>query len=311
MSLLKNASQSIRLGFEDFESEDDERLLSAARNLHAGLLLLYKEKLRRLSPNGSDEILLKQQIEPALDSAGVLTFVGKGRKTVDTQKIKERFKSLGISADWKTLDEVTRIRNDIEHYYTTTGKDTMRGVISKSFILFRDFARGELSEDPRSLLGEEIWLAMIEISDVYDRERAECVTAIKSFEWTAPALREAVLATSCKACGSTLIEPKNDTARSDVECRSCGEIQTFEGFAEHALSEGIDHHYNYLDGGDAIVVMCPSCGLDTYHYESGKCLACDESAIQQCIACSNNIPAEELNERGICGYCDHKFSKDD
>lgn len=75
MSLLKNASQSIRPGFEDFESEDDERLLSAARNSRTGLLLLYREKLRRLSPDGSDEILFKQQIEPALDDAGALTFI--------------------------------------------------------------------------------------------------------------------------------------------------------------------------------------------------------------------------------------------
>lgn len=311
MLLLQNASQSIKLGFEDFESDDDERLLSAVRNLHAGLLLLYKEKLRRLSPAGSEEILLKQQIEPELDSSGNLIFVGKGRKTVDTQKIKERFKSLGIAADWKTLDEVTKIRNEIEHYYTTTEKDTIPGVISKSFNLFRDFTRGGLEEDPRSLLGEETWLAMTEISEVFEQERAECITAIKSFEWTASVLRDAALKTSCMDCGSTLIEPKNDTCHPDVECRSCGKVHYFEEFAEHAMAEGIDHHYNFLDGGDAIVVTCPHCDQDTYHYESGLCVSCGESASQQCSICSNNIPPEEINDGSVCGYCDHKFSKDD
>lgn len=97
MSLLQNAADSIRLGLEDFDSEDDVRLLSAARNLHAGVLLLYKEKLRRLSPAGSNEVLLKKDIRPALDDRGTVIFVGSGKKTVDVQQIKERFKTLNVA----------------------------------------------------------------------------------------------------------------------------------------------------------------------------------------------------------------------
>lgn len=78
MSLLHNAAQSIRLGLEDFGSVGDEdRLLSAARNLHAGVPLLYKEKLRRLSPPDSDEVLLKQVIEPRIYSSGTLNSKGQ------------------------------------------------------------------------------------------------------------------------------------------------------------------------------------------------------------------------------------------
>lgn len=119
MTIIDNAANSIRLGLEDFKSEDDDRLLSAARNLHAGILLLYKEKLRRLSPEDSNEVLLKKDVIPVFDADGAIKFVGTGKKTVDIQQIKERFKSLSISVDWTRFDEVTNIRNDIEHYYTT------------------------------------------------------------------------------------------------------------------------------------------------------------------------------------------------
>jgi DNA-directed RNA polymerase subunit M/transcription elongation factor TFIIS len=311
MSLLNNAAQSIRLGIEDFESADDDRLISATRNLYAGVLLLYKEKLRRLSPEGSDEVLLKQFIEPTLDEYGNLEFKGKGKKTVDTLKIKERFKSLGISADFKSLEAVSRVRNEIEHYFTTTGKDAVRGIISQSFMLFRDFTRSELSEDPRELLGEDSWLLMTEISEIYETERKECVSAITAQAWTAEALKEAALRTSCKECGSFLIEPKNDEATPDIVCRSCGSEQHFEEFAEHAMAEGIDHHSNWKDGGDAIVVTCPHCSLDTYHYETGKCVACGETAPQVCIRCSNSILPEEVDGGDLCGYCSYIGAKDD
>ena len=309
--LLENAANSIRLGLEDFDTNEEDRLVSAARNLHAGLLLLYKEKLRRLSPEGSDEVLLKQLIEPKLDTEGNLSFVGKGKKTVDTQKIKERFKSLGISADWKSLDEVTKIRNDIEHYYSTAGKDAVRGIVSKSFILFRDFARGELGEDPRALLGEDSWLSMTGVSEVYEKERKECEAAIEAYEWTASELREAALNTSCAECGSGLIEPINDSRRPDVRCRSCSKVYFFEEFAERAMSEGIDHHSHIKDGGDSIVVICPHCSQETYHYELAMCVSCEESVSHECMICSNTIPPNEIDDDDLCGYCRHMSLKDD
>jgi hypothetical protein len=191
MTLLENAGNSVRLGLEDFDSEDDDRLLSAARNLHAGVLLLYKEKLRRLSPEGSNEVLLKKDIRPVFDDGGSITFVGKGKKTVDIQQIKERFKALNVSAEWIRLERVTSIRNDIEHYYTAVERDAVRGIISESFLLFRDFVRSELYEDPRELAGDEAWCSMTKISDIYEQERKECEQEIEGFEWTCEALREA------------------------------------------------------------------------------------------------------------------------
>lgn len=313
MTLLANASNSVRLGLEDFDSEDDDRLLSAARNLHAGVLLLYKEKLRRLSPEGSNEVLLKKNIHPTFDDDGKVVFVGSGRSTVDIQQIKDRFKSLKITVDWKSLDAVTNIRNEIEHYYTTASRDAVRGIISKSFLLFRDFVRGELAEDPRILLGEEAWSSMTDISDVYEQERKECAHAIEQFEWTCSALKEAAGGTSCPKCASSLIEPIGDSKRPDVRCRSCGETSCFEVFAEHAMEDYYyaDNHISVKEGGDPVVGTCPNCSSDAYHYESGICAVCEESVEQECMMCGSTIIPDELDDDSLCGYCRHMSLKDD
>ena len=45
MSILQNAIDSIIIGVEDYDNSDKKRLLSATRNIYAGVLLLLKSKL--------------------------------------------------------------------------------------------------------------------------------------------------------------------------------------------------------------------------------------------------------------------------
>jgi hypothetical protein len=58
MSILSNAVDSISLGIEDFQSQDQRRLISCTRNLFAGVLLLFKHRLVQMSPAGSNEVLM-------------------------------------------------------------------------------------------------------------------------------------------------------------------------------------------------------------------------------------------------------------
>jgi hypothetical protein len=105
MDLLGHAIESIRLGVEDFQVGTHPRLMAAVRNIHAGILLLYKEVLRRLSPEDSNEVLVKARIVPSLNEFGEVVFIGKGSKTADTRQIRERFDALDISTDWKPFQE--------------------------------------------------------------------------------------------------------------------------------------------------------------------------------------------------------------
>lgn len=99
-SLLTNAIQSIEIGIEDSCSDDPRRVVSAVRNLQAGILLLCKEHLRRRSPPGSKEVLIKVAIAPTIGPDGDLVFIGGGDKTIDQQTIIERFSLLGETVDW-------------------------------------------------------------------------------------------------------------------------------------------------------------------------------------------------------------------
>jgi len=97
MNLLKNAVETIQIGLEDYKNDDPRRSLSAIRNVSSSILLLFKEKLRRLSPLDSDEVLIKSNAEPIIDpKTKSLAFIGEGSKIVDVQQIKQRFTSLGI-----------------------------------------------------------------------------------------------------------------------------------------------------------------------------------------------------------------------
>ena len=62
--LLVNARIAIQLGVEDYQALDARRALSAVRNIAAGVLLVFKEKLRAMSPDGTDEVLLKERVNP-------------------------------------------------------------------------------------------------------------------------------------------------------------------------------------------------------------------------------------------------------
>lgn len=118
-------------------------------------MLLFKEKLRELSPDDSDEVLIKQRIQPELNTAGSVVFKGDGKKTVDVQQIEDRFNSLGIEIDWKRFKKIIAIRNDIEHYCTTESSDRIKELIADSFIVIRNFVSGPLGQEPAELLGEE------------------------------------------------------------------------------------------------------------------------------------------------------------
>ena len=110
MSLLKNAVESIHVGVEDFDSDDEKRSVSAMRNIAAGLLLLFKSKLCLLSPPSDTELLIKKDLIPTVDGDGKFIFVGKGRKTVDVTQIRERLTAMKVEVDWKRVEEITSLR---------------------------------------------------------------------------------------------------------------------------------------------------------------------------------------------------------
>ena len=110
-TLLSNAVQSIQIGIEDYENRsDDRRILSAIRNIQAGILLLCKEKLRAMSPAGSNEAFIRVKIVPVLQPDGRVSFIGQGEKTLD-QAQKASIDRKGAEYDVEMhLDQLSRRR---------------------------------------------------------------------------------------------------------------------------------------------------------------------------------------------------------
>lgn len=316
MDLLTNAVESIQVGVEDYLVGTRPRLLSAIRNVHAGILLLYKEALLRRSPPGSDEVLIKAKIEPKTDAAGAVTFVGSGRKTVEIHQIQERFASLGISTDWKLLKSITDARNDIEHYYPKLTQEALTGVIASAFLIVRTFTVEELGEEPRELLGQQTWEAMLRAAMVHAAERSECDTAVTAFAWESDALAKGVQEVKCSECGSDLLRPHDeaaDVATAVLECRLCGNAMEADVFIPAAIAHGLewDAYMAAKEGGDEPYGECPSCSLSTYVFAETRCAYCGESAATECDRCGTTIPTSEIGSAPLCGYCDHVMSKDD
>ena len=313
MSIYKNAIDSILLGLDDYKlalDGDERRYISSTRNLFAGILLLFKEKLSQLSPNGTNEILIKKKIVPVLDENGTVVFQSQGDKTVEVQDIRELFKNLKITTDWKRVDNINRYRNNIEHYYSNDDEDSIRGLLSDSFLVIRDFISKELELDPKEELGQEAWEQLIDISEVFEAEKKDCELKLDELDLNEKAI-EAIKEFHCTNCLSSLLT----VIDNNVICKSCGHEFENEEIIENSL--GNMYSYSWRDiaqGGEPELIDCPFCFRHTYLLSEDKCLSCNEVAERVCARCGTDIHWGEISDENLCGYCSYvadKCYKDD
>lgn len=315
MSILQNAIDSIQIGVEDFSSTDERRSVSAIRNIAAGMLLLFKEKLCRLSPDYDNELLIKKDIEPEAGADGGLVFKGRGKKTVDVFQIRERFQSMKVEVDWKRLDEITNLRNELEHYYAKKTPDAVREVVAKSFLLIRDFVVKELKENPQELFGNQCWEALLETNEVYSVEEDACKASIVKVDWKYSAVKDSLEYLRCPACNSALVKAMDeDDAFPDINllCKSCSEEFCFNDVVEECVQELLSEsaYRRVKDGEESPFGTCPSCDKETFVLAEGCCVACESGLdYTNCSACEEPLTLDEQANDGMCSYCHYKYEK--
>jgi len=316
MDLLRNAVEAITVGVDDYQSSDSGRVRAAVRSIHAGILLLFKEALRRLSPEGSREVLLKANVRP-MRRDGDVVFVGYGKNTVSVHQIRERFESLGIQTDWGRFLRMNGVRNDIEHYYPQVSRAVLDRVISDALVVIRDFVLRELHADPRELLGEDTWKAMLRVAAVHEAERGACDDLLAAIDWRSGALAEGVGLLCCQQCGSDLMQPRGASSDYDDElelvCRSCGASECASDYVPRAIADGLggEMYLSVKDGGSEPYTTCPECYHEAYIMAEGNCAYCAHAAEHVCAMCSMGIPASEMLSSPLCGWCQYQLSKDD
>ena len=309
--ILKNAVDSISLGIEDYklgigdcEPSDPRRLVSCTRNLFAGIILLFKHKLAKLSPPRSGEVLIKQRILPIRNSEGNIEWQGQEGKTVDVQEIRKRFENLGIRVDWKRISAINKYRNNIEHYYSSEPHNSIDSLITDCFIVIRNFVREHLKMDPLDLFGDDIWRVLTEVAEVYKREKQECVKHIKSLEYEHSTLEDVLIKYRCEKCQSGLIDEtsqRTDIFDTKFRCRSCGKIWDFVSIVGQAILDyfSVQYRLSVMYDMYPLIVVCPTCDLETYVLEENKCLVCGETADLECQICGELI----LDGGVLCSYC--------
>jgi DNA-directed RNA polymerase subunit M/transcription elongation factor TFIIS len=301
--LLENPVVSIQLGLEDFASKDGRRVISAVRNLYAGVLLLCKEVLRQLSPPpDSNDLLIRAKKKAVKDGNGNVRFVGAGKKTIDRAEIEEIFKQLQLGVDLSNLRRLGEIRNDIEHLHPTHAPALIQEAIADAMPIIRDVIVKELNEEPSALLGQEAWEVLLNEARVFSEEQRACRASFDAINWETDTLREASKVFQCPNCSSTLIRNDNAIATEPEQlvlvCSKCGEHVDLDIVIEAALKESlwVEGHIAAMEGGDPVLDECPECFKETFVFAEGKCLnpGCDFSLDgYECALCGEGLSLDD------------------
>lgn len=310
MSILNNAIISIRLGIDDFQAaaEEETRVLSAIRNLTSGLILLFKVLLQELSPEGTDEVLLKSKITPGVDNDGKITWKGKGNKTVDVDEIIDRLTGLGVEGiEWNKLRALRDIRNEIEHYYTKRPFNRVMEAMASSFHLIQQFAPKYLAANPSELLGKNYWNYLVDQETFFQAELKSCRENLEKLDWPALDLERAIPDMCCLDCGSPLVKADDPTVpilEVSICCTKCGHITLYDEFVEATLAEyfsGELYQAARFKIADPLL-ECDSCERLTFIPSDDSCAACLYTPLRHfCESCGDHL---DPRGDGRCYYCD-------
>ncbi len=320
MSILKNAVASIQVGVEDYLSGDSRRLISALRNLYAGILLLAKAHLSRCSPADSNEALIKERVKMVPRADGSLSVIGVGKKTVDVRQIQARLADLGVTFNWGPLDKLQEIRNNIEHYYFDGTTEQLRAAMHDAHLLVHGLVGTVLREDPVALLGKECWEVLLKESTIYEAEAQKCQKTLEGVAWPTARAESASEYLCCPNCASNLVRHSGpavaDAADLELSCVACGAKFDFQRSLEAVLNNiyFAEAHFAMLDGEEAPVERCPDCGGDTYVHDDAECACCGFALSDEtrCLVCDQPLSLDEFEEfTNLCGYHAYQVAKDD
>jgi hypothetical protein len=315
-NLFDNAIQSIQLGIEDYQANDPKRALSAVRNFYAGALLLAKEVLIRKAPKADPCEMLGVHYKPMPDGSDGIKFEAVAHRTIDFSEIGSRLKDFGVLVDQSALKDLNRIRNEIEHLYTSAGREAVLEAMARAFPVVTDLFR-LAGEDPRRVLGPS-WQTLLDVRAFYERELVDCKRTFEGVEWLSSTMAEAAL--SCPECQSHLVG-RTDTTKSgqeyaDAECRARGKEISAEQLVETALKNHfeVESYMAAKEGGEQPLSLCPDCTVKAYVTgdEENACAWCGFS-LDRCWRCHTHLTPSNVawDNHGLCSYCDHIMSKDD
>jgi len=313
--IFENAVTSIVLGIEDFQNGSDARMLSAARNYYAGLLLLAKECLVSAAPEADAMEIIGAKFKPIPDGEGGVEHVVMGYTTVDLGQLQSRFKDFGLPWPDVNIKKLQQFRNNLEHYHLKEPASALSEAIASSFPMIVDFF-AILEEDPQEYLAD-VWETIVSERATFQKVQATCLASWEGMEW--PASVKNLDRMACPACQSSLIGQRHsgniDHEVADGKCFQCGEEIEHEKLMEMVVltSYDMDSYIMAKEGLNPAIACCPECGTEAY-VETGEvsvCFSCGESVAGECSRCSADIDVNEYSpdHPELCSYCAHMWEK--
>ncbi|MEE8531270.1 MAG: hypothetical protein V3S34_03560 [Hyphomicrobium sp.] len=265
-------------------------------------------------------MLIKSNIVPTRERDGMVRLVGKGRKTVDRGQIRERFEGLGLSLDWKRLDRISEIRNEIEHYFTVKPEPLIREAVSDAFVLVHRLVADHLNEMPIALLGNDTWQVLLDTNEVFEEQRSTCIQSFEPVSFGSETLAQATSGCICPSCGSSLImqlhETNTDQNLIELLCSACGSVPDREDVFEAAIVSEmeIDDYVSFKETGERALEHCPECDRESYVLVENQCALCGFSLDDMtCAVCGVQITVDDYKngDGELCGYHHHTLMKND
>jgi hypothetical protein len=330
--LYENAIVSIQLGIEDFklsqlpesDSGNPFRALSSVRNLHAGLLVLFKYKIA-ISVD-SDELAYElihsppHKILPHPDGNGGVVWQPEGKfkkTTIDVAEIRERFANFKIIVDWQVVEKLQECRNHLEHLHPNNSLGEVAEFVADLFPVLRDFITHELNEIPQSVLGSA-WETMLQHRKFFSQQLADSQSSW-SDAGIPVGMEEFLDHCSCQECGSKLLKAldvnlaagetvSDDELLFNYICVACGETALIAPLLIEALQSAF--FYWPPDGDEPTYEMCNQCEHETFLITEQSCRWCEYTLeYESCSLCEVMLTQDDQDNGGLCSHHNYIASK--
>lgn len=314
-TLFDNAINSIKLGIEDFQSNDERRPVSALRNFYAGVLLLGKECLVRAAPEADPMEIIASKFVPVPNEDGGVDHEPKGYRTIDLDELRQRFKQFNLAWPSGDIKSLQKLRNELEHFHSSAPTETIRQAIAGCFPLVEGFFKF-LGESPAETL-ESAWEVMLAEEAFFKKQKSDCDQSYSKLPWGESLSNTDML--SCSDCGSSLIfqtDPENDDPSAIAgKCLACGSEYEAEQTVRMIVEaeHGVDDYILVKDGGEPTIHDCPECHQPTYVWdgETNVCYYCDEAVSGECSFCGDSLSVtnQSVDNGALCDYCAYRMDK--
>lgn len=313
--LFENAITSIKLGIEDYQSNDERRPVSAVRNFYAGVLLLGKQCLIDAAPEADPMDVLASKFVPVPNEEGGVEHKPQGFQTIDLGELRERFKKFNLIWPNGEIRGLQKLRNDLEHYHSPAPKEAIQQAIAECFPLVEGFFK-ILSEDPAASLGGA-WDIMLSEEAFFAKQKAACDATFEKLPWGGAFTNSGEF--NCEHCSSSLVyqEDADNADPSSIvgKCKACGGAMSAETTVEMIVQAeyGVDDYVQVKDGGEPAILDCVECSFHTY-VETGDyvgCYFCEHTIAGDCVCCGTTLTASNVScDSGeLCDYCAYKAEK--